>query len=198
MVATPTKKWLRLTRRLGLDGNPLRRRADVLARWLLPGTIAIFLALSPLVAGLTGVLVRAHNAAGGQARAWHPVRAVLLQSAAGPEQMAQGANTWVVWTPARWTADGQQHVAQIPVAAGSAAGSIQTVWLDSAGKVHLPPLTAAQDRSRVHNAMLLALGGLAVLLAWLALLAWRILDRRRLAAWETAWLAVGPRWSRQD
>ena len=73
-----------------------------------------------------------------------------------------------------------------------------TVWLDSAGKVHLPPLTAAQDRSRVRHAMLLAVAGLAVVLAGLALLGWRILNRRRLAAWETAWLAVGPRWSRQD
>lgn len=198
MVATPTKKWLRLTRGLGLDGNPLRRRADVLARWLLPGTIAIFLALSPLVAGLAGVVVRADNSAATNAsHAWHSVQAVVLQAAAGPEQTDQGANTWLVWTRAQWAADGHQHVAEVPVAAGSAAGRAVTIWLDSAGKVHLPPLTAAQDRSRVRNAMLLAVGGLAVVLAGLALLGWRILNRRRLAAWETAWLAVGPRWSRQ-
>jgi len=199
MVATPTKKWQRLTRRLGLDGNPLRRRADVLARWLLPGTIAIFLALSPLVAGLAGMAVRADNSAAAHAtQAWHSVRAVLLRAAAGPEQTDQGANTWIVWTRAHWAADGHQHVAEVPVAAGSAAGSAVTVWLDSAGKVHLPPLTAAQDRGRVRHAMLLAVAGLAVVLAGLALLGWRILNRRRLAAWETAWLAVGPRWSRQD
>jgi hypothetical protein len=198
MMATPTTTWLKLTRRLGRDGNPLRRRADVLAGWLLPGTIAAFLALSPLVAGLTGFAVRAHESAAGHAKlALHPVHAVLLQPAAGPEQTGHGANTWVVWTRARWTADGHQHVAEVPAAAGSDAGSTETVWLDSSGKVHVPPLTVAQDHTRVINTMLLALGGLAVLLAGLALLAWRILNRRRLAGWETAWLAVGPRWSRQ-
>jgi hypothetical protein len=193
MMATPTKTWLKLTRRLGRDGNPLRRRADVLAGWLLPGTIAVFLGLSPLVAGLTGVAVRAHNSAAGHANlALHPVHAVLLQATAGPEQTDHGANTWVVWTQARWTAGGRQHVAEVPAAAGSDAGSAEIVWLDSSGHVHLPPLTAAQDRTRVVNAMLLALGGLAVVLAGLALLSWRILNRRRLAGWDAAWLALGP------
>ncbi len=198
MMATPTKTWLKLTRRLGRDGNPLRRRADVLAGWLLPGTMVVFLVLGPLVAGLTSVAVRADNSAARHvALGWQPVRAVLLQAAPGPEESDQGANTWTVWTRARWTADGHQYVGDVPAAAGSAAGSTETVWLDPAGKVQLPPLTGAQDGSRVVNMMLVALAGLAALLAAIALAAWRILDRRRLAGWETAWLAVGPGWSRQ-
>ena len=43
----------------------------------------------------------------------------------------------------------------------------------------------------------LALAVLAVFLAGLALLGRRVLDRRRLAGWEAAWLSVGPQWSRQ-
>jgi uncharacterized membrane protein YhaH (DUF805 family) len=71
------------------------------------------------------------------------------------------------------------------------------VWLDRAGNVRLPPLTAAQASNRVLVAALTALAGLAVLLAGMALLARWVLDRRRLAAWEAAWLSVGPSWSHQ-
>ena len=45
-------------------------------------------------------------------------------------------------------------------------------------------------------ATLMTLAGLAVFLAGLVILTRRILDRRRLAGWENAWLSVGPTWSR--
>jgi hypothetical protein len=38
---------------------------------------------------------------------------------------------------------------------------------------------------------------LAIVLGGLTLLVRRVLDRRRLARWGAAWLAVGPQWSRQ-
>jgi hypothetical protein len=196
MMATPTMAWRRLARRLGRDSNPLRRRSDVLEAWLLPAAAVVFLALCPLVAWLTGMWVRADNAATQRAQqSWHPVSAVLLHAAAGPEFTDQGANTWTVWEPARWTLDGRQHTGSIPVSAGSAAGSTQTVWLDSHGHVHVPPLTPAQLGQTVDAAMLISLAGLAVVVSILTLLARWILDRRRLARWETGWLAVGPSWS---
>jgi hypothetical protein len=58
-------------------------------------------------------------------------------------------------------------------------------------------VTTAQAGDRVLADTVIALAGLAAMLAGLAWLARRVLDRRRLAGWETAWLAVGPRWSRQ-
>ena len=61
----------------------------------------------------------------------------------------------------------------------------------------MPPLTPAQARGRVIVAAVIFVASLAVLLAGLTLLARRVLDRRRLASWETAWLSVGPIWSRQ-
>jgi hypothetical protein len=96
-----------------------------------------------------------------------------------------GANTWVVWTRARWTADGRQRLGSVPVQAKTRAGSTVTVWLDRAGNVQMPLLVAGQAGDRVVVATLIALAGLAVLLASLVLLARRVLNRRRLAGWET-------------
>jgi hypothetical protein len=198
MMAAPTKLWMRLTARLGRDGNPLRRRADVIDAWLLPVAIAAFLALCPVVAAVTGAWVHADNAAARHAqRSWHRVTATLLQAAPGPEMSDNGANTWMVWTLARWSVDGRHYVGDVPAAAKSRAGSTETIWLDRAGNVRVPPLTPPQVGSRVLAASFIALAVLAVMLAGLAWLARWALDRRRLAGWETDWLAVGPRWSHQ-
>jgi hypothetical protein len=190
--------WRRLTHRLRRDRNPLRRRSDLIERWLLPAAIAVFLAASPLVAGTAGLWVRADNAAAEHAQlSWHRVPAVLLQAVPRPEMSDNGANSWVVWTPARWTAAGRQRIASVPALAGTRAGSTVPVWLDRAGNVRVPPLTAAQASDRVVVVTLTAMACLAVLLAGMTLLARRVLDRRRLAGWETAWLSAGPQWSHQ-
>jgi hypothetical protein len=199
MMAMPTTKWMKLTRRLGCDGNPLRRHSDLFEVWLLPAAVAAFLALCPIVAVMTGAWVRADNASARHAElSWHRVEAVLLQAAPGPEFTDNGANSWVVWTAARWTIDGRRYVGDVPAAATSRAGSTLAVWLDRSGRVRTPPLTKAQLRGRFVTASWFSLTGLAVLLAGFVWLARRALNRRRLAGWETAWLAVGPRWSRQD
>jgi hypothetical protein len=192
----PTTARTRLARGLGFDHNPLRRRSDVVEAWLLPAGLALFLALSPLTVGAASAWVRHENAAAQQAEhSWHPVTAVLLQAVPGPLETDNGANPWVTWAPARWTADGRLHVAQVPAIAGSAAGSTVTVWLDRAGTVQTPPLTAPQVKDRVVLAAVIALTALAALLAAAAAIAKRLLNRRRLADWGRAWLSVGPQWS---
>ena len=159
--------------------------------------IAAFLALGPLAAGAASLWVHAGNAAARQAqRSWHRVPAVLLQAAPGPLMSDGGANTWLVETPARWTAGGRAHTAKVPAAAGTSADAVVPVWLDRAGQVMFPPQTAGQVQERVLVAAAAALAGLAVLLAGLALLARRVLDCRRIAGWDAAWQAVGPQWSR--
>lgn len=193
-----TMTWTSLTRRMGRHRNPLCRRSDLIDAWLVPTVIAAFLALSPLVAAAAGLWVRADTAAAHRAQVWwHQVPAVLLQAAPGPMMSDNGANSWLTWTPARWTTDGRPRVSRVPAAAGSRAGSIVPVWIDRAGKARLPPLTAGQATGRVIEAASIALAGLAVLLAGMAVLGRRVLDWRRLAGWETAWLSVGPQWSRQ-
>jgi hypothetical protein len=191
---TPTTVWTRVTRRLGLDHNPLRRTSDVVEAWLLPAVIAVFLILSPFVAGTAAAAVRADNAAAQRAtQSWHQVPAVLLRAAPGP--MWSG-NAWLVWTPARWAAGGRPHTGDVPAPAGTKAGATVRVWLDRAGDVQVPPPTPAYARDRVMVGMLIAVTALALLLAGLTLLIRRVLDRRRLAGWAAAWLSVGPQWSR--
>jgi hypothetical protein len=186
-----------MTRRLGLDHNLLRRGSDVVEAWLLPAAVAAFLILGPLVVGVTGLRIHADNVAAQRAEhSWHRVPAVLLQAAPGPMMSDNGANTWLVWTTARWVSGGRTHVGSIPAPAGTRADATVPLWLDRAGNVRVP-LTAlgARDRIVIAGAFLLAV--LAAFLAGLTLLARRILDHRRLADWEAAWLSVGPQWSRQ-
>jgi hypothetical protein len=195
-MSAPTMRWTRLARRLGRRRNPLCRRSDLIEAWLLPAVVAAFCVLGPLVAGGGALWARADNAAAHRAQlSWHQVHAVLLQAAPGPMMPDNGANTWMVWTPARWTAGGRPRLGNVPAASGTPAGSAVPVWLDRAGHAQLPPLTAAQAADRVIRAMATWIAGLALLLIGSALLARRALDRRRLAGWETDWLSVGPQWS---
>jgi hypothetical protein len=189
--------WQRLTRRLGHDGNPLRRRVDVLEAWLVPVAIVAFLALCPLILGTTATWMRAANASEQHAqRGWRPVTGHLLQSVPGPQQPNHGMNSWTTWVPARWTEAGVVRRGVVPAEAGSRAGSAIAVWLDKAGRVHMPPLTPGGAGSRVLEARISGLAVLAVLLAIMVIVTRRIMDRRRLARWGSAWLSVGPTWSR--
>jgi hypothetical protein len=195
-----TTRWVKLSRRLGTDGNPLRRRADKIEVWLTPAVIAVFLALCPVVGIGMGTWAHARNAAAERAELspWHSVRAVLRQAAPGPAQSDNGANTWTVWAPARWSSGGQQETREVPVAADTPAGSTITVWLNRAGVVQVPPASASQVAGVADIATAIALAALAVLLGILRWLVRRALDRRRLADWESAWLTVGPRWSHRS
>ena len=185
-----------MARRLGFDHNPLRRRLDVIDGWLLPTVIAAFITLGPLLAGGIGLWMHADNAAAQRAqRSWHEVRAVLLQPVPGPAMSGNGSNSWLVWAPARWTADGRTQTGNVPAPAGTSKDAVVPVWLNRAGHVQVPPLSAGAARDRIVVAALFALASLAVLLTILAALARWLIDRRRLAGWEAAWRSVGPRWS---
>lgn len=191
-MTAPTTTWTRLARRLGTDHNPLRRRSDLIAAWLRPAVLAVFLAAIPLAVGAASAWAHAGDAAAWRAqRSWHRVPAVLLAAVPGPMMSDGGANTWVTWTPARWTAGGRPHVGRVPAAAGTPAGAVVPAWLDRAGNVRRP-LTAGQVRDRVLATASVAMAALAVFLGCLAAGVRRVLDRRRLAGWEAAWLAADP------
>jgi hypothetical protein len=58
-------------------------------------------------------------------------------------------------------------------------------------------MNAPELGGAIGTGILLALAALAVVVAVLTRLARWALDRKRIASWETAWLAVGPRWRHQ-
>jgi hypothetical protein len=108
-MTTPTMTWTRISRRLGYDHNPLRRRSDRIQAWLLPAAVGAFLILGPLLAALAIWWAHGQNTATRHAqRSWHSVPAVLLASAPGPLMTDNGANSWLVRVPARWAAGGRQ------------------------------------------------------------------------------------------
>src|SRR2546430_1768937 len=113
-MTPPTTMWTRLRRRLAADGNPLRRRADVAAAWLLPAAVVAFLVLRPLAGAAPGAPAPAGIAPAEQAqRSWREVPATTLAPAAGPVQPAQDSDSWTVWVPARWLVAGQPQTGQV-------------------------------------------------------------------------------------
>ena len=179
------------------DGNTLRRRADRIESAIMAGLIAVLLLVAPAAAFAAGSL--ADHAARGQAtaeQAWHQVTATLTSR--GARQMESSPAGWsMLSAPARWTADGQVHTGWVPVDPTAPHARTVQMWVNAAGTPTGPP--GARSTLRLAVA-LAALGGVLVtgFLLFLAGLAARVaLNRQRLAGWEQAWRAVGPRWSRQ-
>jgi hypothetical protein len=69
------------------------------------------------------------------------------------------------------------------------------VWVDASGRLTGLPLQQRQIERQAALAALLASSGLGLVLLGGGVLARRLLDRRRLAAWDAAWQATGPRWT---
>jgi len=187
----------RLSRRLGLDGNPLRRRTDKIAACAAALLLAAFLIGAPLLSvAAVGWAARsgaAHLQAG---RSWRQVSATVLQAAPAPSA-AYGVlgNSLVL---ARWTApDGRGRTGRIPVGARMAVGGTVRLWVDAAGSPAGSPPDHWAVLTREATAAVVAGATLAITLLCLAWAGRRVLDRRRLAAWEAAWAAVGPQWTRR-
>jgi hypothetical protein len=193
---------VRLARALGLDHNPLRRRTDRVLAWFRIAMVAVFLAGGPLAATAAGNWM--HGAAVSEARvqaaAKHSTGAVLLQrSPLLPPpivgMLRAGSQTPVL---ARWKgADGAARTGEVLARPGLAAGSPVTIWLSDSGQLTAPPLQPDQITERTVATALLALAVLALLVLAVLRLARAIADRRRLAAWDAAWTAVAPEWTRR-
>jgi hypothetical protein len=192
----PTTTWTRLGRRLGMDDNPLRRRSDLLAAWQWPAALAFFLILAPLAMAAGNWWAHSGaTSAQAAARSWHEVPGVLDQAVPGPVMPANGSDSWITWTPAHWSDAGQQHSGLVPAVSGTWAGQTVPVWLNRSGQVQMPPLSGGQVHYRVAGTELGVLGLLAAGLMGLGLAGRLVLNRRRLASWENAWISEGPQWS---
>ena len=193
--------WLtRLARRLWMSNNRLRRRTDRIEAWITAGLIVAFLVGGPLSFIAAGRwaqqgVVREQHAQ----QTWHQVAATVLETAPAQPQFEFG----LPWTPvvlvlAHWMGpDGKDRIGQIPVKAGTWAGRTVRVWVDTLGRPTGPPLPSSVLAERVTSAKTLAPAALALLLLGLAWLVRRVMDRRRLAAWEADWALTGPRWTRR-
>jgi len=178
------------------DRNPLRRSLDRVEAVVLAAVIAVFLVGAPIAAFTTGQWAEHGAAAAARAEraAWYPVRAVILHGVPRPSDNPYGA-VYLVHVPARWTAqDGAVRTGTVTAAAGTPAGATVTIWTSVQGVPMGPPLNAAQISRQAVLAGLTAVLGLALLLTVSAFVIRRLLNRRRMAAWDAEWSATGPQW----
>ncbi len=192
------KQPMRRSRMLGWDGNPLRRRNDRLEAGMVAGLIVVFLIAAPMLAAVAGHWTRIAGTQQQRAEmTWRQVTATVQRSASGQQDGPAGpADT--VWKPARWTApDGQRRGGWIPVSPGAAVGSRVRVWVNRSGSLTGWPLARAELQGRIAIAGVLAVAVLGVVLCLAGGAGRFLFGRRRLADWERAWQAVGPRWTRQ-
>jgi hypothetical protein len=186
------RRWLRRVRGLWPDRNPLRRHCDRAESAIVTVLLAVFLAGAPLMALAAGQWAQDSGPRTGHAHLArrHQVPAVLhtatIQRYAGSE-----ATAW-----AQWTAPGTvKHTGQVLAPAGFAAGAVVTVWVDAAGRLAGPPAQPEQQDSHALAGGMVAVLLLAELLWGAGLAARGVVDRRRLAAWDAEWRAIGPKWT---
>ena len=194
----PYESLARLARWLGFDRNPLRRGTDRVEGALRLVMIIVVVAVVPATAVAAGRWTYhyvVHQAQAQQA-AGHRVTAVLLRDAPATGTPGPYTSVQTAWVPARWQPPGQPYrTGEVLAVAGARKGSTVRTWIDPSGAVTDPPLNhvIAGDVWMVVTATLLVSG---LLLLGAAGLARRMLDRRRLRAWEAEWRTNGPLWSR--
>jgi hypothetical protein len=174
--------------------NTLRRPVDRIEGTVLVALTAAFL-VAMAVASVLGV--HRYQSQRTASAGLRPVVAVLSQ--AGP--LFYGSLAQLGQAEARWRdpgAGGQSGVlttATAPDIVGAAAGARIPVWLDRSGQPVAPP---GGQVAMIVNALapsIAVAGGAGMTLLVCYGLCRLVLDRRRLAAWESAWSLTGPRWT---
>jgi hypothetical protein len=188
----------RLARWLGFDRNPLRRGTDRVEAALRLVMIIVVVAVVPAVAVAAGRWT--HHYALSQARAQmavnHQVTAVLLRDAPATGVPDPYTSVETTWVPARWQPPGQPpRTGAVLAVAGAHKGSTVRTWIDPSGAVTDPPLDHRVVAGDVLMAVMATLLVSGLLLLATGALARRVLERRRLRAWEAEWRATGPQWS---
>jgi hypothetical protein len=187
-----TGRMSRLARLLA-GRNPLRRPIDRFEGAVLLALTAVF-GVAVAVAAMVGTHTYQSQHAAVRLR---PAVAVLVQH--GPPA---GSLPRVGQAQARWESSGGERTGvlttvTVPAISGAPAGTRVAVWLNPAGQPAAPPPSQAVMiiYALVTGGTLTTVAGVALLIAYA--LARHLLDRRRLAGWETAWARTGPRWSAQ-
>lgn len=188
---------IRLARRHGLTGSPLRRSTDRVEAGVTAVLALLAVALETVVA--MGSYQRAQTEASTEAAQQTSVTAVLLTDAVvpltdSPEQGVAAAPTAV----ARWPLpNGQQRTAPRWVGADRHAGDRIAIWIDQHGNRVDPPETpGSMIANAVANGVAL-LAGSWVLLGSLWWTACRVLDQINASCWDFHWAGTEPDWSRR-
>jgi len=196
------------------ESEPARarpRRTSRLLRWLagrntlrrpvdrIEGTVLMALTAAFLVAmGVASVIgVRTYQSQRASSVGLRPAVAVLSQ--AGP--LFYGFLAPLGHAEARWRDPGGSEqsgvltTATAPDILGAKAGARIPVWLARSGQPVAPPVGHAAMIVNALAACAAVTGAAAMALLACYGLCRLVLDRRRQAAWESAWSLTGPRWT---
>jgi hypothetical protein len=190
--------------------NVKARRISRLVRWLtgrnalrrpvdrIEGAVLVALSTALLVAlAMAAVLgTHAYQSQRAASASLHPAVAVLIQAGPYYGSVAHIGQAEARWRD-RWGVErsGVLTTVSAPGILGAAAGARIPVLLDRSGQPVAPPGSRV---AIVFNALVkgaAAAGGAGVALLICYVLCRLALDRRRLAAWESAWSRTGPRWT---
>jgi hypothetical protein len=192
----------RIVRRIGLDGNPMRRATDHVQAILRAVLVTLFVTGGPIGTATIahGVYAAGLREARVQAAAWHRVPAIVLRATTIATAWRHPAATGgPVVLSVRWTMpDGSFRTGQTGYARNAAAGSTVTVWTGGSGRLTHPPFSHAAALDRAVGAAIVTPAVLALLLCAADWAVAQVLDRRRLMSWEADWLTVEPQWTRRQ
>ena len=188
-----TRRTSRLVRWLA-GRNALRRPVD-----RIEGALLVALSAAFLVAVAVASVFGAHTYESQRAASvgLRPATAVLIQ--AGP--FYYGSLAHPGQAEARWRGPGDGEQAGVlttvtaPDITGAAAGARIPVWLDRSGHPVVPPVGPVAMTVNALAVAAATVGGAGTALLIFYALGRLVLDRRRLAAWESAWSLTGPRWT---
>lgn len=180
-AVTAALLWLRVQRVRLIGSNPLVRRGDRLAAWLvLVALVAAVLAV-PVAVGVGRLAERrAVAVAEHELRTRHLVPVTTIAAASYP---LAGPDPGVVTASARWFWHGH-HRGRVTVPAGTEEGSQLIRWVDEEGRLTGAPMTVAEARSTNVRAAVAAWGGFACVLVLFARAVGRGLDRSHEGEWD--------------
>jgi hypothetical protein len=187
-----TRRISRLVRWLA-GRNALRRPVDRIEGALLVALFAAFLVAMTLASILAAHTYQSQRAASAGLR---PALATLIQAGPPYGSLARFGQAEARWRdPVVGEQSGVLTTVTTPGITGTAVGARIPVWLDRSGQPAAPP--AGQVAMIVNGLAVGAAtaGGAATALLISYVLCRLALDRRRLAAWESAWSLTGPRWT---
>ena len=187
-----TRRMSRLVRWLA-GRNALRRPVDRIEAAVLVALSAAFLVAVAVASILGAHTYQSQRAASAGLR---PAVAVLIQAGPFYGSLAHPGQVEARWRdPRGGEQSGVLTTVTTPGIIGAAAGVRIPVWLDRSGQPAGPPggQVAMIVNALAAGAAVAAGAGVALIISYaLCRLA---LDRRRLAAWESAWSLTGPRWT---
>jgi hypothetical protein len=187
-----TRRVPRLVRWLA-GRNALRRPVD-----RIEGAVLVALSAAFLVAVAVASIHGAHTYQSQRAASvgLRPAAAVLIQAGPFYSSRAHPGQAEARWRdPGDSQRSGMLTTMTAPDITRAAAGARIPVWLDRSGQPVVPPTGHVTMIVSTLALVAATAGGAGTVLLISYALCRLALDRRRLAAWESAWSLTGPRWT---